>query len=92
MSRNGDADRLVRRSLESRFRGRSLPFPMKTRFLLEITVADPDTGDLVVIEIHKDPLTGALFGVDRCTAEKQSRQIASPSDPRIFLHLAEPCP
>jgi hypothetical protein len=63
---------------------------MKTRFLLEITVADPDTGNLVVVEIHKDPVTGALFGVDAGFAEKRSRRVASLFDPGTALELAEP--
>jgi hypothetical protein len=50
--------------------------PLHTKFLLTVDVADPDTGEIVPVEIHKDPQTGYLFGV---VAEMQwGRRTTSP--------------
>ena len=53
-------------------------------------MADPETGDLVTVEIHQEPVTGALVGVDTRFAELTSRRVASPFDSGTILELAKP--
>lgn len=50
----------------------------KTTFIKEIEVIDPDTGNECYIEIHKDPISGGIFGVDSTYLDRVSEMVISP--------------
>ncbi len=37
---------------------------VKTKYVTSITVQDPDTGEDVELEVHKDPESGGIFAID----------------------------
>jgi len=49
-----------------------------TIFIKEIEVTDPDTGNDIPVEIHKDKETGAMFGVDSSYAELEEGRVKTP--------------
>ena len=49
-----------------------------TKFIKEIVVIDPDTGLEVHVEIHKDPESGGVFGVDASYLDQLSSVVNSP--------------
>jgi hypothetical protein len=59
-----------------------------TIFIKEIIVQDPDTGMDIEVEIHKDPISGAIFGVDSSYLDQITTTVPSPfSKPDNILWL-----
>lgn len=61
----------------------------KTKYVTEIVVNDPDTGNAVELEVHKDPTSGALFAIDSSFLDQMTTVIASPFNPGIMLELED---
>ncbi len=59
------------------------------RFITEITVRDPDTGDSVELEVWKDPVSGGLFALDATFLDQVAETIPSPFNPHSILRLRE---
>ncbi len=58
------------------------------KFVMEITVPDPDTGEPIAVEIWKDPESGGLFGVDASFLDQVREDgIPSPFNAETRLRL-----
>ena len=64
--------------------------PTPTIYVREIIVNDPDTGQVVSIEIHKDPESGGLFGIDSSFLDQVSPVVRSPFNEFSWLSLSKP--
>lgn len=50
----------------------------KTKFVAEVKITDPDTGNECYVEIHKDPVSGGMFGVDSTYLDSVTEYVISP--------------
>ena len=66
----------------------------KAKYVQEITVTDPDSGEEVSVSIYKDESSGAMLGVDssyieQCFDDDEDVVIDSPFDDGTRLELTE---
>ena len=62
----------------------------KTIFVQAIKCIDPETGWEIDVELHKDPSSGAIFGIDSIFLERVSDAgIRSPYNEDVHLEFAE---
>jgi hypothetical protein len=61
-----------------------------TKYLTSVIVKDLDTGRNVEVQIHKDPSTGGLFGIETLHIPAVTGEIQSPFDANTRLKLAMP--
>jgi len=62
---------------------------VKSIYIEEYIVIDPDTGSDVHIEIYKDVESGGLFAIDSSFIEQISHEIPSPFNSNTALILDE---
>jgi len=48
------------------------------KFVQEFTLADPDTGEAIRMEVYKDPTSNALFAIDASYREQNAGPVRSP--------------
>ena len=63
---------------------------VETIYVGEIGVTDPETGNTVEVEIHKDPQSNGMFGIDAQFLDQMRSDIPSPFNENTILHLSEP--
>ncbi|MFA6413213.1 MAG: hypothetical protein WCW53_11005 [Syntrophales bacterium] len=52
--------------------------PLKSVYVTEVKVTDPDSGTIVTVGIYKDPDSNGLFGVEKLFLEQMGRKVPSP--------------
>lgn len=60
-----------------------------TTYITQVTVMDPVTNLPVAVEIHRDNVSGAMFGIDATFAEQVKDDVISPYNGET-VHLAHP--
>ena len=61
----------------------------KTIYVGETIVIDPETGNEVDLELHKDPTSGAIFGIEPGFIETlKTPSIRSPYNVDTFIELS----
>ena len=60
-----------------------------SRFCGEITVIDPDTGNEIELEVHKDSASGGMFAIDASYTDLVSERIPSPFNEDGNIRLAD---
>ena len=62
----------------------------KTIYVGEIVCVDPETGGNVDVELHKDPTSGAIFGIEPGFIETlETPSIRSPYNVDTFIELSK---
>ena len=60
-----------------------------TIYVGEVVVIDPETGGEVEVELHKDPTSGAIFGIEPGFIETlKISSIRSPYNVDVFIELS----
>lgn len=57
------------------------------KYVKDIEVKDPDTGNTIGLEVFKDPESGAMFAIDASYTEMVSEEIPSPFNKGTMLNL-----
>lgn len=60
---------------------------MKTKFVKEVIVIDPDTGNEVGVGIYKLETGGGMIGIDSSYLEQDVGPVYSPFDENIELEI-----
>ncbi len=50
----------------------------EARFVQEVEIVDPDSGQPVSVAIYKDPVSGGLFGIDSSYVEQVRDDVPNP--------------
>ncbi len=63
----------------------SEPMRVNARFVTQVTIKDPDTGEPVEMEVWKDPTSDGLFAIDASFLGAVAEEIPSPFNPDTTL-------